>query len=395
MNAPDGALPHTPMKETTPMIRTLIAAMWLIASALHALAAEIIDRQPVANGGEVVMELVRHLVPHPYYQYSYRTKTGIDWLFYREPVMYKDQKKKKFFERDKLHSMLFNDHRISLADAENFYFKIVTLELDSAAPKIYVDRFINPYRHSMWSYELKAADELNICYLNPGEGTTDLMLKRDKEGFWMLDGTHYQKNVVSKVYSVPLLPMGEVPKEKLGIGKAVAEIIERKPVSGGAEVVLKLIKEDGHDSYYQYCYRSKIGIDWVFYQKLVNMKNIDDCDGPNDCNWLFFDEHEVVIIFPDKDDYITLTLDVGAASPNVRMDRLVDFNKHWSGGLRIAGVGKFEFNDYSDPSPNPKLLQHNESGAWFLDGIRYPFKVETKISAVPLTPLQPVPGQKE
>ena len=64
------------MKGTTPMIRTLIAALWLIASASHALVAEIIDRQPVANGGEVVLELVRHLVPHPYYQYSYRTKTG-------------------------------------------------------------------------------------------------------------------------------------------------------------------------------------------------------------------------------------------------------------------------------------------------------------------------------
>ena len=189
--------------------------------------------------------------------------------------------------------------------------------------------------------------------------------------------------------------MGEVPKEKVGIGKALAEIIERKPVLDGAEVVLKLIKEDGHDSYYQYCYRSKTGIDWVFYQKLANLKRADDCDGPNGCNWLFFDENKVTIIFPDKDDYIALTLDFGAASPNVRMDRLVGLNKQWSGRVRIGGVGKIEINDYSDPSPNPKLLQHNESGAWFLDGILYPIKVETQISTVPLPPLQSVPGQKE
>ena len=92
-------------------------------------------------------------------------KTGIDWLFYREPVMFKDQEKKEFFERNKIHSMLFNDHRISLVDDGIYYFTIVTLELDSASPKIYVDRFNTPYRQSIWYYELKAADELKIGYL--------------------------------------------------------------------------------------------------------------------------------------------------------------------------------------------------------------------------------------
>ena len=73
--------------------------------------------------------------------------------------------KKEFFERNKIHSMLFNDHRISLVDDGIYYFTIVTLELDSASPKIYVDRFNTPYRQSIWYYELKAADELKIGYL--------------------------------------------------------------------------------------------------------------------------------------------------------------------------------------------------------------------------------------
>jgi len=50
---------------------------------------QIVTRRAVANGAEVVLELVEggestHF--REFWQYSYRTPTGLNWVFYREPA---------------------------------------------------------------------------------------------------------------------------------------------------------------------------------------------------------------------------------------------------------------------------------------------------------------------
>ena len=76
------------------MMYNLLAALGILASASASFAVElkVIDRKPVANGAEVVLELVTDDGPANYYLYSYRTQAGIDWPFLSDDAAFETRR---------------------------------------------------------------------------------------------------------------------------------------------------------------------------------------------------------------------------------------------------------------------------------------------------------------
>ena len=363
------------------MIRTLLAALWMIVAASPALA-ELIDRKPVAGGAEVVLELVKAGGWATHYQYAYRTKAGIDWVFYREPVQYKERSGGKFYERSELPSLLFNEQRVALFFIDYNDGVIVTLDVDASSPKMHEDRFVNAFSFTFNGIALQAVDELVIVDRHaPGEKTK--MLKRDNEGIWLFEGKPYLKNLESKVFAVPLSPKADR-----------AEIIFRKPVMGGAEVVLERVAEAGPSIRYQYSYRPKDCSGWVFFREIVGMKGPDG-KVRRETPWpaiskrgLWFDDKTVALLFAKDEDCIVVTLDISASPPKVHEDRFVDIYRGVDRSIQFNEVDQLKVTDYVAPSAKTKTLKRDRVGAWLVEGRPCTLKVRSKVSTIPLSPIQ-------
>lgn len=202
------------------MTRILLAALGLIlatAVASSAGAGEIITRRAVANGAEVVVELVDGGGYQEYWQYSYRTPAGIDWAFYREiaclmrpePGVHEEVIEEHPADAMQNGHMEFNDRRVCLflPDADGCI--IVTLDLPPAAPRVHVDSFLHVHGFLGRHATLLSADELVLSddhapLLKP------LRLKHDPEGTWRLEGVPYETHAWSGVFTVPLPSLQEV-----------------------------------------------------------------------------------------------------------------------------------------------------------------------------------------
>jgi hypothetical protein len=205
------------------MTRTLLAALGLIAMACSALAEQVkvIDRKTVAHGAQVVMELERGRDggPATYYRYSYCTKSGIDWVFYREPVDYKKLQTGQYswasFEKDELPEMKFNDKRISLFLTDWYDCIIATVELNPAAPKVYEDRFSYSYGYGAYQAELTGTHELVLTDPEDWRFLTK-RLKRDREGVWWIAGIPYEKKLMTRRFDfTPKFKLSQVVSDTL------------------------------------------------------------------------------------------------------------------------------------------------------------------------------------
>ncbi len=177
-------------------------------------------------------------------------------------------------------------------------------------------------------------------------------------------------------------------------GAGEVEVIDRKPVANGAEVVLELVKDEGPATYYQYSYRPKVGVDWVFYRKLVRFIRPDDSEN-RDYSWtatgidsLKFTDTHVSVFFVDGGDCAVVTLDTDAESPQVQEDRFYGLEG------RLLGVDELELLDPKDSKIEVKNLKRGQDGAWRMGRIPYPRKSDSKVSFVPLPPMLEVLGLK-
>lgn len=195
------------MTATFSMQRLWLAALCLLVVAVVPCGAKevkLIDRKTVAHGAEVVMEVEleqepgRKDGPASFYRYSYRTKAGIDWVFYREPVDYKKPYDWTSFEKNALPALKFNDQRVSLFLIDWYDCLVVTVDIDPAAPKVYEDRFSDSYGHGLHHAELVGADELELTDPDDRIFTTK-RLKRDRDGAWWFAGIPYEKKCWSRV----------------------------------------------------------------------------------------------------------------------------------------------------------------------------------------------------
>ncbi|WP_395736544.1 hypothetical protein [Prosthecobacter sp.] len=242
------------MNGTPTGTRAFLAALgWMfavvVASPACAAVFEVIDRKPVAHGAEVVLELVKDDGPATYYQYSYRTPAGIDWPFYRMMVRFKKEDDRILFEKNwianKIDDLQFDENRVSLFHPDFYDCVVVTLEIDPAAPKVYMNRFLNSYGFGNNHAKLLSVDELEITdaeerWFSPRK------LRRNHEGTWEFAGLPYLKKMQSSDSAVPLPSMQEQIRkhEKADAAKADAaaaagERFKRMPDFGSTSHVFK------------------------------------------------------------------------------------------------------------------------------------------------------------
>lgn len=175
-----------------------------------------IDRQPVAGGAEVMLELVSDDGPATYYQYSYRAADGTAQAFYRMVVQMKKADGSVGYEKQwiasRIDELKFDDHRVSLFHPDLYDCVVVTLELDAAAPKVHVDRFLSSYGFGSVHAALVGVDELVLS--DPSQRLRVKKLKRAADGTWRLAGIPYEKDVSSHVMTVPLPSVSEMLKQE-------------------------------------------------------------------------------------------------------------------------------------------------------------------------------------
>ena len=222
------------------MKRTLLAALGILASASASWAVElkVIDRKPVGNGAEVVLELVKEDGPATYYQYAYRALGGNEWVFYRKLVHFKrpDESENRDYSwrATKINALKFNDTQVSVFFVDVRECVVVTLDTDANNPQVYEDRFYAE------GGKLLAVDELEL--FDPADSRFGVkFLNRTREGIWWFEGKPYERKSDCKVSSIPLPPMLEVLGLKLKtdngiVGKDVpdyargVEFIRRYPI---------------------------------------------------------------------------------------------------------------------------------------------------------------------
>lgn len=205
-------------------LRLSLPLHWLACCVLVCLMAaaaraevRVIDRQPVAGGAEVVLELVSDDGPATYYQYSYRAPDGTAQAFYRMVVQMKKADGsvgyRKQWIASRIDELKFDDHRVSLFHPDLYDCVVVTLELDPAAPKVHVDRFLSSYGFGSVHAELVGVDELVLS--DPSEQRLPVKkLKRAADGSWRLAGIPYEKDVSSDVMTVPLPSVSKMLKQE-------------------------------------------------------------------------------------------------------------------------------------------------------------------------------------
>lgn len=206
-------LPHTAMTGIPPMTRIWLAALGMIIPPVAATAAstasttgaspdfaakvkvKVIDRKPVA---EVVLEVSKSGGRATNYWYSYRTKAGVHWVFYKEPVGPDSAGRRgRGHEPVVLPPLLFNEERITFSCLQGSDAVIVTVDLDAAAPKVHEDRFVGACSSFLSGVSFQGVDELVIM---DGLGAGDKKLTRDKEGTWLFaDVLPYDGNLQSQV----------------------------------------------------------------------------------------------------------------------------------------------------------------------------------------------------
>ncbi len=203
------------------MIRTLLAALGILVTTSASLAAEVkvIDRKPVANNAEVVLELVTDDGPATYYQYAYRALGGNEWVFYRKLVHFKrpDESENRVYSwrATKIDVLKSNDAHVSVSFVDGKDCVVVTLDTDAKAPQVHEDRFYGV------GGRLLAVDELEL--LDPSDSLFGVkILKRSPGRIWWFAGKPYERKSDCKVSSIPLPPMLELLGLKLKTDNGIA-----------------------------------------------------------------------------------------------------------------------------------------------------------------------------
>jgi hypothetical protein len=175
---------------------------------------------------------------------------------------------------------------------------------------------------------------------------------------------------------------------------ALAEVIDRKPVAHGAEVVLELVRDDGPATYYQFSYRTPAGIDWPFYRMVVRFKN-DDGSIRFEKNWiarridfLKFDEQRVSLFHPDFYDCVVVTLEVPPAALKVYVNRFLNSYGFGSNHAALLSVDELELTDAAERWFPTRKLRRNQEGTWEFAGLPYVKKMQSTVSPVPLLSMQ-------
>ncbi len=193
------------MKVMIPMKPILLTTFSMILALSSAFPVEFIDSKPVANGGKVVLELIQNEGQVDYYQYSYRTQSGINRVFYQKVISVRRSDGSIQFQQNwiakGIGDMRFNDERISLFLVDFYDCTVVTLDIDTSSPKMHEDIF----HDEIGKAKLVGVDEMNITDSNISK-----VLKRDKDGIWRLEGIPYTNKLESKTHTVPLPPIPQV-----------------------------------------------------------------------------------------------------------------------------------------------------------------------------------------
>ena len=201
------------MNGTTRMTRTLLAVLGMIAAAVSSsCGAPIVTRRGVANGAEVVLELVEggeHTQFLEFWQYSYRTPTGLNWVFYREPAClmqeppFEDVIEEILQEEVQNGHLEFNDRRVCLFLPDGDGCIIVTLDLPPAVPRVQVDTFYHVHGFGSRHARLRSVDALELSDDHAPLLKTHLFT-RDPDGTWRLEGAPYETHLRTQVSAVPL-----------------------------------------------------------------------------------------------------------------------------------------------------------------------------------------------
>ncbi len=170
-------------------------------------------------------------------------------------------------------------------------------------------------------------------------------------------------------------------------GKVEVEVIDRKPVAKGAEVVLEVIKRGGRATHYWYSYRSaKAGVNWVFYKGPV----VPDKAGsrvrrhePIVLPPLFYNDERITFSHLLGSDAVVVTVDLDAAVPKVHEDRFVGAcGSSFSsllGGVSFQGVDELVIMDVR--GRGFKRLKRDKEGTWrFADVLPYDENLQSQVS---------------
>jgi len=155
-----------------------------------------------------------------------------------------------------------------------------------------------------------------------------------------------------------------------GAARAEVGVIERRPVAGGAEVVLMKTGEDREGGNYSLCYRRPDGSQSVLYQANCRQTLDIQCSDKR-MSLRLFSGYESIIV----------TLDVNAEEPRLYEDRF-RFTS-WGGpdnGLRLLTADELVIYSESDPPDKQKHLLRDESGRWTFQGLPYRKDLHTKVT---------------
>jgi len=183
--------------------------MIFLMSANFALAANLLDSKPVANGANVVLVRIDNDGPIPYYQYSYRTNSGIDWVFYQEPEFIQTKDGLVLYDIrgvTSLPSIQFNESRIAFLLTRYNDGILVTLDVDTSSPLMHEDRFVNAFGMTFHGVDLESLNKMAI--IAPKQpGDKPQTITRGNDGMWLYEGKPFTKGLRTKVLKVPLPKM--------------------------------------------------------------------------------------------------------------------------------------------------------------------------------------------
>ena len=101
-------------------------------------------------------------------------------------------------------------------------------------------------------------------------------------------------------------------------------------------------------------------------------------------------DRRVCLFLPDGDGCIIVTLDLPPAVLRVQVDTFLHVHGFGSRHARLLNVDELELSDDHSPLLKNRRLTHEAEGTWRLDGVPYQKNVRSKVSTVPLPPLQDV-----